>query len=248
MSHRSDPSGRCTPTSTAKCVLALALTLAVLPSTALGQQRVVLHGIVLDSNTQEPLRGAQIFAPLSERSAVTDSLGSFEISFIEDTHYELVAAAMGYAPTRVTLSPEAEQTSTTLELLPDPRAMASLAVLHEGLEERRRQRRTRRLRVIDHVELGASDAPSAYSLVRRVSGAQACQGLQELCRLGRRIRLCVDDASPIRGARELEAIAPSDLWLMEVYQEGREVRIYTRWFIERVIRTRQGELRRIPIC
>lgn len=249
MNQRSDPNSRCALVASATTrVLTLALALAVLPAPAPGQNRVVLHGTVLDSDTREPLRGAQIFAPLSERSAVTDSVGSFEISFIKDTHYELVAAAMGYAPTRVTLPPEAEQSSTSIELVPDPQAMVSLAVLHEGLEERRRQRRTPRLRVIDHVELGASDAPSAYTFVRRVTGAQACQSLQELCRLGRRVRLCIDDASPIRGARELEAYTPSDLWLMEIYREGREVRVYTRWFIERVIRTRRGELRRIPIC
>ncbi len=234
--------------SVAMRVLALGLSLAVLPTPAPGQDRVVLTGTLLDSDTREPLRGAQVFAPLSEMSAVTDSLGSFEISFIKDTHYDLVAAAMGYGSRSVTLSPEAEQNSTTIELRPDPVGMVSLAVLHEELEERRRLRRTPRLRVIDHVELGASDEPSAYSLVRRVAGAQACQDLQELCRLGRRVRLCIDDSSPIRGARELEAYAPSDLWLMEVYREGREVRVYTRWFIERVIRTRRGELRRIPIC
>ena len=228
--------------------LALGLSLAVVPTPASGQDRVVLNGTLVDSDTREPLPGAQVLAPLSEVNVVTDSLGSFEISFIKDTHYDLVAAAMGYGSRSVTLSPEAEQTSTTIELRPDPVAMVSLAVLHEELEERRRQRRTPRLRVIDHVELGASDEPSAYSLVRRVAGAQACQDLQELCRLGRRIRLCVDDTNPIRGARELEALRPSDLWLMEVYREGREVRVYSRWFIERVIGTRQGKLRRIPMC
>ena len=249
MKHRRGPDGRCALVAPAAMrVLALVLVLAVLPAPAPGQDQVVLNGTVLDADTREPVPGAQVVAPLSEISVVTDSLGSFEISFIKDTHYDLVATAMGYGPRSVALSPEAEQNSTTIELRPDPVAMVSLAVLHEELEERRRQRRTPRLRVIDHVELGANDAPSAYSLVRRVAGAQACEGLQELCRLGRRVRLCIDDSSPIRGARELEAYAPSDLWLMEVYREGREVRVYTRWFIERVIRTRQGELRRIPIC
>ena len=249
MNHGFDRNGtRALVASATTRLLALALTLAVLPAPTLGQHRVVLHGKVLDSNTHEPLRGAQVLAPLSEISAITDSLGAFEISFVRDRGYELVAAAMGYQPGRVSVASEAEQKLTTIELLPDPQAMASLAVLLDGLEERRRRRRTRRLRVIDNVELGSSGAPTAYALVRQVAVAQPCQAMQELCRLGRRIRVCIDDSSPIGGARELEVYSPSDLWLIEVYQEGREVRVYSRWFIDHIIQTRQGELRRIPMC
>lgn len=224
------------------------LILLVLAVPALGQDRIVLRGTVLNSGTREPLGGAQVLAPLSEISAVTDSLGEFRIPFVQDSHYELVAAAMGYQPARFTVGSDAEQGSIAIALAPDPEAMASLAVLHDGLEERRRRHRTRRLRVIDNVELGRSDASTAYSLVRDLAVAQPCEALQELCRLGRRVRLCVDDMSPIGGARELEAYLPSDLWLIEVYREGREVRVYSRWFIDQIIRTRHGEVRRTPMC
>ena len=230
-----------------RCCTALVL-LAGAPDSGDAQDRVVLRGTVVHDETRVPVPGAQVVAPLSELSAVTDSLGHFEISFIRDTHYELVTAAIGYAPTRVTLGPEAEHATIELGLEPDEEALASLEVLHDGLEDRRRLRRTRRLELIEHVELGRSDAENAYNLVRDLTSAQPCEGLEHLCRLGRRVQLCIDDNNLHRGARELEAYAPSDLWLIEVYREGREIRVYSRWFIDDLIRRRQGEIRRIPMC
>jgi len=62
------------------------------------------------------------------------------------------------------------------------------------------------------------------------------------------VRICIDDLSPSAGAWELEAYEPSDLWLIEVYNNGGRVRVYSRWFIDQIARTKQGEIRSNPIC
>ena len=209
----------------------------------------MLRGHVVDAVSQEPLNGVYITAPLSDLSVLTDSLGAFSISFIRDWGYELIVGAMGYQPVRITLGPEAEQGSTTIQLHPDPEALAGLAVLYDRLEQRRR-RRGNRVRLIEHDELALSTESSAYALVRRIAIANPCEDQRDLCRrLGRsRVRICIDDVSPRAGARELEAYEPSDLWLIEVYNNGSRVRLYSRWFIDQIARTKQGEISRNPIC
>lgn len=214
-----------------------------------GQERVVLQGQVVDASSAEPLSGAQVMAPLSERSALTDSVGRFEISFIRDHRYELVVGAVAYNPVRVTLGPAAEQSALVVSLEADPQALAALGVLQDRLEERRRLRRDRRLQLVEHGELAQMEESSAYDLVRRLTVANPCSNQRDLCRLGRsRVRLCIDDANPGAGARELESYDVSDLWLIEVYANGRSVRVYSRWFIDQTVRARDGEIRLRPIC
>lgn len=213
-----------------------------------GQERTVLRGHVVDAVSQEPLQGVHMTASLSGLSVLTDSLGDFSLSFIRDWGYELIVGAMGYQPVRITLGPEAEQGSTTIQLHRDPEALAGLAVLHDRLEQRRR-RRGNRIRLIEHDELALSTESSAYALVRQIATAHPCDDQRDLCRLGRsRVRICIDDVSPSAGARELEAYEPSDLWLIEVFNNGSRVRVYSRWFIDQIARTKQGEIRPNPIC
>ncbi|MEM7416323.1 MAG: carboxypeptidase-like regulatory domain-containing protein [Gemmatimonadota bacterium] len=230
----------------------VALGLVLLLSFALptfGQERVTLAGTVVDVDTGEALAAAQVLAPLSEVVTLTDSTGAFEISFIEDVQYELVATAIGYHSARATLGPEVVGAAISIQLPRDEEVMQALTVLSERLEERRRWQRTRRLRLVHEVELARSDEESAYEFVRVLAAARPCDNLQELCRLGRsRVRLCIDDTRPSAGARALEALDPADLWLIEMYNEGREVRVYTRWFIDNTLRARQGEIRLNPIC
>ncbi len=235
--------------SAAVWFLTVMLPLLGLAAPTSGQERIVLRGHVVDAASQEPLQGVRVTAPLSELSVLTDSLGDFSVSFIRDWGYELVAGAVGYQPVRITLGPEAEQGSTTIQLHPDPEALAGLAVLHDRLEQRRR-RRSNRIRLMEHDELALSTESSAYALVRRmIPGTQPCENQRDLCRLGRsRVRICIDDVSPSAGARELEAYEPSDLWLIEVYNNGGRVRVYSRWFIDQIARTKQGEIRPNPIC
>ena len=71
-----------------------------------GQERVEIRGQVVDAESRVPLRGVLVTAPLSGSSVLTDSLGTFGLSFIEDLGYALVAEDLGYRPLRFTLGPE----------------------------------------------------------------------------------------------------------------------------------------------
>ena len=61
-----------------------------------GQEHVVLHGQVIDASSREPLQGVLVSAPLAGLSVLTDSLGDFSLSMIEDQGYELVSTSGTY--------------------------------------------------------------------------------------------------------------------------------------------------------
>jgi hypothetical protein len=227
--------------------------LLVSTATAGGQERVTIRGQVVDAESRAPLQGVLVTAPLSGNRVLTDSLGGFGLSFIEDRGYALIAEDLGYQSLRFTLGPEAAEALAIVALVPDSAMLAGLDVLEERLEQRRR-RRSGRIQLIEHDSLTLSMAASAYTLVRRtVPMARACRGQTEnLCiptgSRERAVRICIDDVRPPAGASTLDSYNPSDLWLVEIYDNGSRVRVYSRWFVDRIARTRQGMLSFNPPC
>jgi hypothetical protein len=231
-----DPPKTCRPRRSASLALA-ALMLST--ATADGQERVTIRGQVVDAESRAALQGVLVTAPLSGNSVLTDSLGAFDL---------------GYQSLRFTLGPEAAEALAIVALVPDSAMLAGLEVLEERLERRRRRGGSGRIQLIEHDSLTVSTAVSAYTLVRRsVPMARACSRLTEnLCVPGgsreRLIRICIDDLRPPAGASTLESYDPSDLWLVEIYNHGSRVRVYSRWFVDRLARTKQGMLSFNPPC
>jgi hypothetical protein len=123
--------------------------------------------------------------------------------------------------------------------------LSGLAELEERLE-RRRRRQGGRIRLIEHEALMMSDETTAFTLVERhVPLARICQDRPEaLCipvgARERRIGVCIDEVVPPAGASGLGAYEPSDLWLVEIYDNGRRIRAYSRWFVARMAREEGG--------
>jgi hypothetical protein len=220
---------------------------------AAGQERVTIRGQVLDAVTRQPLRGVWVTAPLAGLTVLTDSLGIFSLSLIRDRSYELQAEDMGYHGLRFTLDAEAVEATPTVLLPPDPAMLSGLDTLERRLEHRRRQRGGR-YRLVEHDSLLLSDETSAFSLVRRsVPMARVCRRQTENLCLPRgsresAIRICVDDARPAAGASVLDSYKPADLWLVEIRGNGDSVRVYSRWFVDRIARTQQGFVALNPPC
>jgi hypothetical protein len=234
--------------------LILLTAITLLPSGAVrGQEHVTVRGDVADADTGAPLQGVLVTVPLAGISVLTDSTGTFGIELIRDRSYELVLEDLGYVPTRFTLGPDAETGRTTLLLRPVPEMLSNLAVLEDRLNQRRR-RRGSHVRLLEHDSLLVSTARNAYNLLERtVPGARMCdRQIENLCILGgareRAIRICIDDERPPAGASALASFDPSDLWLVEIYDRGRSVRVYSRWFVTQVIRSEGGLIPINPSC
>ena len=77
----------------------------------------------------------------------------------------------------------------------------------------------------------------------------ACVGSSdELCtiRRGRRtqVELCTDEMPTYGATSALESYDSSELYLVEVYNRGQQVRVYTRWFLEHALRGGAGDCNR----
>lgn len=231
----------------------LAVTWFVMSGGAPPQEHVSIRGTVVDADSGAPLQGVLVTAPLADIQVLTDSAGAFTITLLRDRSYELVAEDMGYVPARFTLGPEAEAASTALVLRPVPGTLSGLVVLEDRLRQRRR-RRSGQVRLVEHDSLLVSTELNAYGLVERaVPGARACdRQIENLCVLGgareRAIRICIDDQRPPAGASALTSYDPSDLWLVEIYDRGRSVRVYSRWFVNRIAGSQQGLIPMNPSC
>jgi hypothetical protein len=231
----------------------LLLTVLALPGRVRGQEHVTIRGRVGDADTHAPLQGVLVTATLAGISVLTDSAGAFSLELIQDRSYELMAEDLGYVPVRFTLGPEAEQTPTILLLTSMPEILSGLAVLEDRLRQRR-QRRGGYIRLIEHDSLLMSTERNGYTLVERVvPGARPCdRQIEGLCVPGgareRAIRICIDDYRPPAGASALASYEPSDLWLVEIYDRGRSVRAYSRWFVARIARDDEGLIPMNPSC
>ncbi|HSM60566.1 MAG TPA: carboxypeptidase-like regulatory domain-containing protein [Longimicrobiales bacterium] len=228
---------------------ALAILLLALPGPWVGpgaaQEGVVVRGRVLDAVTRAPVQGAFVARAYSDRGVLTDSAGAFALPLPSDYVYSITVEGLGYGTVEATLDSTAVLEPTTILLPPDPVALQGLTVLVDRFERRRRTH-FGSVRVLDQESLSRGAAESAYDLLRRaVPFARECRNrFEDLCfhRRGaeRRVELCIDERPAFAGARELESYDPRELYLVEVYDWGRQVRVYSRWYVERLLDEGRG--------
>lgn len=202
---------------------------------------VQLRGRVIDEQTRNPLEGAFVAQAGSLRGYMTDSLGLFVLEVAPGGGgYPLTVEQLGYSTLEVTLGPTAHEEFTTVKMRPNPIAVEGLQVLVDRFDRRRRFY-FGSVRVLDQTRL-LRFAGTAYDVVRREVGFMtACvSSPDELCtiRRGRRTRVevCIDEMPTYGATSALESYDASELYLVEVYNRGQQVRVYTRWFVERSLR------------
>ena len=211
------------------------------PRARAGSVLVRLRGRVIDEVTRAPLEGAFVAPVGSVTGYMTDSLGLWALEVDPNrAGYPITGEQLGYSVLEVTLGPTAGEEFTTVKMSPNPIAVEGLKVLVDRFQRRRRFYYGS-VRVVDQTRL-LRFAGSAYDVVRReVPFASVCIGApDELCavRRGRRIKvdLCIDEVPTYGATSALESYDSSELYLVEVYDRGRQIRVYTRWFVERALR------------
>lgn len=202
---------------------------------------VQLRGRVIDAQTRNPLEGAFVAPSGSLTGYMTDSMGRFVLELEPSpAGYPITVEQLGYSTLEVTLGPSAEEEFTTVKMTPNPIAVEGLRVLVDRFQSRRRFYYGS-VRVVDQTRL-LRFSGTAYDVVRReVPFATVCVGApDELCaiRRGRRIQveLCIDEIPTYGATSALESYDSSELYLVEVYDRGRQIRVYTRWFVEHALR------------
>ncbi len=227
-------------------VLGALLAAAAAAGPAAAQQEaepaaVPVSGQVVDRSTGQPLAGAYVEVAGTRQEALTDEAGRFTFRKIRPGAQTLVVRLLGYAELEREVTVAAGQPALALALEPDPVVLEGLTVNLNVLEQRR-NRVAVSSRAYDRTQIRRSSATNMQAFVRGPAGVPAvtCRvSFADSCvySRGRLQPVAVYlDEMPIYSLEHLSAIQPDEVERVEVYQNGRQVRVYTSWFMEQVAR------------
>jgi hypothetical protein len=227
---------------------------AILAATPASAQRVILRGQVVDAASGQPVPAAIIEVMPRREQAVTDAQGRFTLRTTPGEHV-IMADALGYgsAIMPVTLGDATVDVQVTLDK--DPVQLERLVVTASRLESRRRAY-PYAVRALSAEQIATSSAPNLETLVRERMGVflTPCSGYASAGSLATRARFdpwagggnrnCVYsrggsvtsrvyiDEVRMPDAGALALYGPRDVAEVEVYQNGAQIRVYTRSFME----------------
>jgi hypothetical protein len=211
----------------------------MLSSTASAQEskpnRVLVTGQVLDKITREPIAGAHVELAKLDRDAFTNEYGLFALKNVPVGSHEVTVAQFGYTTLKVTRAFGEEASPFQLELAPDPIQLKAIEVVNDRLA-RRRQTSTTSVFAYDAERLHNSAAFDAEDFVRQHVFTTPCRGFRfgSTCviRRGRVVapRVFIDEVSTPGGMDFLAGLSTQDLYLVEIYGNGAQIRVYTNWF------------------
>lgn len=220
---------------------ASAMALAMLAAPLSGQrsqERIQAPGIVTDASSGHPVNGALIEFPALRRQATSDPSGRFVLPNIRPGKHRMVVNQLGFKTlVREVVVEEGELIFVALE--PDPVLLKGIEVFTDRLESRRRAVATsvmsfNRQSLLNHPAFNAGD------FVRSRLNMIPC-GNRGMCvrRRGEYVQPIVYiDERRAFGLTELSAYPMHDIYLVESYDGGRMVRVYTTWFMENLARGR----------
>ena len=216
--------------------------------TAPGPARV--QGIVLDALTGQRLVGARVQVDGMRGGTLTDSLGTFRLEAVELGVQEMTVEQYGFEGVVVQLEVRAAMPPVQIELQPRPVMLEGMSVVSDRLARMEARLRSRRrsvatsTRAFDLERLTRSASGDMMEFLRFESslGFMSCGGrmISSLCvfRRGRMVSpaVFIDEVPAIGGLDQLATYRPHELYLVEVYGSGLQVRAYTHNFMERMAR------------
>jgi hypothetical protein len=196
---------------------------------------------VVDRSTGQPLAGAFVELAGSRLETLSDEQGRFTFRKVRPGEHTVVVSLLGYAELERTVTAAAGQPAVSLALEPDPVLLEGLTVNLNVLEQRR-NRVAVSSRAYDRTQIRRSAARNMEAFVRGPAGVPAVtcrRAFADACVYSRgRFEPVVVylDEMPIYSLEHLTALQPEEVERVEVYQNGRQVRVYTSWFMEQVAR------------
>lgn len=216
------------------------------PASAQGAREsspVLLSGQVTDRGTGQPLAGAYVELAGTRLEALTDEKGRFSFRRVRTGEHTLTVSLLGYADQERTVQVAAGQAEVAVALEPDAVVLEGLTVNLNVLEQRR-NRVAVSSRAFDREQIRRSASLNLESFVRGPGGVPAVRcrrAFADACVYSRGryepISVYLDEM-PIHSLEHLAALQPAEVERVEVYQRGRQIRVYTSWFMEQVARGR----------
>lgn len=209
---------------------------------------VRVTGVVVDSATGNPVGGATVDLG-REGKAVTDPQGRFAIGHVRAGTRALMARALGYDGVVATIEARPHMEPLRLTLAADPVMLQAITVQADRLRARRNAAPVS-VRVLDQTAFSAaaglntrdfilersalSGAPcnSTYGVSGRY-GSDRCVWMRGSAT---ETAVYIDEHPAIAGLDELAVYQPEEIYMAEIYNGGRQIRVYTKWFIQRAAR------------
>lgn len=219
------------------------------PETRTNHARV--SGVVVDALTDLPISDALIVVDDERRAVLTDSTGAFDLGELSSGPLAVTIRRYGYQTTGMEAVVPTEGTlEVEVPLSPDVVLLDGLSVVTDRLElmdqrlRRRRNATATSVRAFDQERLVRSAARDFLDFLQMETALypRSCgtRAVGTLCiwRRGRveQPRVYVDEMPVIGGLDQLATFQPYDLYLVEVYARGLEIRAYTHQFMERMAR------------
>jgi hypothetical protein len=210
---------------------ALLLAGALTPSLAQAQ-RAVLRGQVLDGTTRQPVAAAVVES--HHGRAITDRQGRFTLS-VQQGEVVLEADAFGYELATSALKVTQAEQQLVIALDRDPVRLAAVTATVSRFEQRRRAY-PHMVRTLDLRQVALSGSSDLSELLRTRMGVRftSCGApdfgcVYERGRPAQRTVYLDETRVPLA---MLSAVRPDEVALLEVYGNGRQIRVYTRSFME----------------
>jgi hypothetical protein len=234
-------------------LLPLAAVLLVLLSArgAAAQALYTVHGRVWDRAQMAPLRAALVSADEVRARAVTNASGEFTLRLPAGTHL-LRVTALGFAPgvLEVTAGPDAQPVAIALDS--DPVLLERLVVMADRFELRRKTVATPST-VLGRDELTGTSSRHMAEVVGRHTRdgppldcgqrtlhlgerGLVCTRAQNTAMRGARARVWIDEVPISPSLEVLQNYDPRDFERVEIYDGGKQIRLYTVRFMERAAR------------
>ncbi len=186
-----------------------------------------LVGRLIDKGNGQPLLGASVGLSGSDWSSITDQNGVFVIpgAFVgwkadRKGGFSLTASRLGYETLIWEGDLSRNDDGLTIEISPEAEILEGIAEIRKSLKSRR---------------VGSGTDVQAYDRTDLVTAREATvlRFLTNRVRVPQRQRpvVFVDEVQVMGGIDYLDGIDPIDLELMEIFQSGRHVRIYTTDFL-----------------
>jgi hypothetical protein len=204
--------------------------------------QITIVGRVLDLRSELPVHGAHVGLTVRDYGVLTDENGRFVIQAAPTGSYLLYAGALGYETLNFEIEGVALENEILIRLEPNPIVLEGISVMTDRFERRRRGVATS-TRTHDRQALltAASDNLLEYLRFRDGLSLRDCFGVGrfgDLCTLRRGqetpVQIYIDERPAWGGGAELASYQPHEMYLVEIYGRGRQIRAYTNYFMDRI--------------
>ena len=201
--------------------------------------RITIIGQVTDGLARQPVKNALVRLDDSRRRVLTDESGRFRVADVTAGSHEITVDHIGYETGKLTRSFDEATGLVEIVLTPNPVELEGIQVVSDRLERRRHMAVTSVL-AYDADDLLTSAAFDAADFVRQRLFTTSCprSSFASTCvlRRGRAIvpSVYIDEVPTFAGLDYLFGLSTHDLYLVEVYGNGEQIRVYTNWFARRI--------------